>query len=107
MYHMLVDRKLGNLKHDESPVLRRNKQSLSCATLGRNVCVSMCYFLIDHSLKTRIHSLERHVHTLIHTMYKMDKTEISSGQIWHVNIRLYTENILRSPHRCAIIYRGN
>lgn len=72
----------------------------------RNVCGSMCYFLIDHSLKTHIDSFERHIHTLIDTMYKMDKTEISSGQIWHMNIRLYTENILRSPHCCAIIYRG-
>lgn len=75
---------------------------------SEEMCVFSCVISYLTILsKTRIHSLERHVHTLIHTMYKMDKTEISSGQIWHVNIRLYTENILRSPHRCAIIYRGN
>lgn len=36
----------------------------------------------------------------------MDKRKTSSRQIWHMNMRLYAENILKGPHYCAIIYRG-
>lgn len=61
---------------------------------------------LEALLLHKISSLERHIHTLIHTMYKIDKTRISSRQIWHTIIRLYTENIHKSPHYCAITYRG-
>lgn len=38
------------------------------------------------------------------TMHKKDKTKL---QIWLTNIWLYTDNILKSRHCSAIIYRGN
>ena len=52
----------------------------------------------------QVSSLERHVHTIFNTMYKMDS---SSRQIWHTNIKDYTlKTFIKSPHYCAIIYRG-